>query len=307
MFVVGIDGGGTKTRVAVCASDGTLLHRETLGAFNLSAIGEDGFRRRVGEILTLCGDMRACGALCVGGAGASGAAMGEILRAELAAHGFAGKLLLCGDHEIALAGAMQTPGCVLIAGTGSICYGKNAAGDTALLKKLCEQKGIELCVAPPENYEGAPISSTRIRAAVEEGKMHDAAKMLSRYFSFDFPVLQGDKIGRTLDMPTINQAFPKGFILPKVGVYAVNVNIEGKNYKGVCNIGPRPTIDRTEFRAETNIIGFSGDLYGKRPRISLVEYIRETKKFPSLLALREEVARNIDYTEKLQFEGDLIG
>lgn len=67
MFVVGIDGGGTKTRVAVCASDGTLLHRETLGAFNLSAIGEDGFRRRVGEILTLCGDMRACGALCVGG------------------------------------------------------------------------------------------------------------------------------------------------------------------------------------------------------------------------------------------------
>lgn len=186
-------------------------------------------------------------------------------------------------------------------------YGKNAAGDTALLKKLCEQKGIELCVAPPENYEGAPISSTRIREAVKEGKMHDAAKMLSRYFSFDFPVLQGDKIGRTLDMPTINQAFPKGFILPKVGVYAVNVNIEGKNYKGVCNIGPRPTIDRTEFRAETNIIGFSGDLYGKRPRISLVEYIRETKKFPSLLALREEVARNIDYTEKLQFEGDLIG
>ena len=186
-------------------------------------------------------------------------------------------------------------------------YGKNAAGDTDLLKKLCEQKGIELCVAPPENYEGAPISSTRIRAAVEEGRTLDAAKMLSRYFSFDFPVLQGDKIGRTLDMPTVNQTFPKGFILPKVGVYAVNVNVEGKNYKGVCNIGPRPTIDRTEFRAETNIIGFSGDLYGKRPRVSLVEYIRETKKFPSLLALREEVARNIDYTEKLQFEGDLIG
>ena len=186
-------------------------------------------------------------------------------------------------------------------------YGKNAVGDTALLKELCERNGIELCVAPPENYEGAPVSSTRIRAAVEEGKVRDAAKMLSRYFSFDFPVLQGDKIGRTLDMPTINQVFPKGFILPKVGVYAVNVSIEGKNYKGVCNIGPRPTIDRTEFRAETNIIGFSGNLYGKRPRVSLVEYIRETKKFPSLSALREEVTRNIDYTEKLQFEGDLIG
>ena len=130
MYVIGIDGGGTKTRVAVCAPDGTLLRRETLGAFNLSAIGEDGFRRRTEEILALCGDMRGCGAICFGGAGVSGAAAGEILRAELAAHGFAGKLLLCGDHEIALAGAMQTPGCVLIAGTGSVCYGKNAAGET---------------------------------------------------------------------------------------------------------------------------------------------------------------------------------
>lgn len=130
MYVIGIDGGGTKTRLAVCAPDGTLLRRETLGAFNLSAIGEDGFRRRTEEILALCGDMRGCGAICVGGAGVSGAAAGEILRAELAAHGFAGKLLLCGDHEIALAGAMQTPGCVLIAGTGSVCYGKNAAGET---------------------------------------------------------------------------------------------------------------------------------------------------------------------------------
>ena len=129
MYVIGIDGGGTKTRVAVCAPDGTLLRQETLGAFNLSAIGEDGFRRRTEEILALCGDMRGCGAICVGGAGVSGAAAGEILRAELAAHGFAGKLLLCGDHEIALAGAMQTPGCVLIAGTGSVCYGKNAAGE----------------------------------------------------------------------------------------------------------------------------------------------------------------------------------
>ena len=128
-YYIGIDGGGTKTRLAVCAPDGTLLRRETLGAFNLSAIGEDGFRRRTEEILALCGDMRGCGAICVGGAGVSGAAAGEILRAELAAHGFAGKLLLCGDHEIALAGAMQTPGCVLIAGTGSVCYGKNAAGE----------------------------------------------------------------------------------------------------------------------------------------------------------------------------------
>ena len=78
MYVIGIDGGGTKTRVAVCAPDGTLLQRETLGAFNLSAIGEDGFRRRTEEILALCGDMRGCGAICVGGAGVSGAAVASV-------------------------------------------------------------------------------------------------------------------------------------------------------------------------------------------------------------------------------------
>ena len=107
MYVIGIDGGGTKTRVAVCAPDGTLLRQETLGAFNLSAIGEDGFRRRTEEILALCGDMRGCGAICVGGAGVSGAAAGEILRAELAAHGFAGKLLLCLRQLAAVLGRLD--------------------------------------------------------------------------------------------------------------------------------------------------------------------------------------------------------
>lgn len=186
-------------------------------------------------------------------------------------------------------------------------FGKNAAGDTDMLESLCRQNGIMLNVSCSENFEGKPVSSTRIRRALEEGEPLQAAKMLSRYFSFDFPVLPGDKIGRTLDMPTINQVFPQGFILPKCGVYAVNVQIDGKNYKGVCNVGTRPTLDRTEFRAETNIIGFSGNLYGKRPKVSLVEYIRDTKKFPSLKELKAEVDRNIEYTERLQFEGDLIG
>lgn len=186
-------------------------------------------------------------------------------------------------------------------------FGKNAAGDTAVLDTLCRQKGMELGVISAESFDGKPVSSTRIRKAIELGKVGTAAKMLSRYFSFDFPVAHGDRIGRTLDMPTINQIFPEEFILPKEGVYAVNVNIDGENYKGVCNIGTRPTIHRSEFRAETNIIGFSGDLYGKRPRVSLVKYIRKTKKFPSLSELRAEVDRNIKYTEQLEFEGDLLG
>ncbi len=123
MFVVGIDGGGTKTRVAVCASDGTLLHRNAR-RFQPLRHRRGRLPPPRGEILTLCGDMRACGALCVGGAGASGAAMGRycarsLLRTALPESSFSAATMRSRSQA-----RCETPGCVLIAGTGSICYGK---------------------------------------------------------------------------------------------------------------------------------------------------------------------------------------
>lgn len=131
MFIAGIDGGGTHTRIEVRDMDNQLVRRGEFGPFNINSIGEEAFRALLREVFAWCGGMKDCGRLCVGAAGISNPKVGEILREELVLAGFAGKWKLCGDQEIALRGAMDGPGAVIISGTGSICFGKNAAGQTA--------------------------------------------------------------------------------------------------------------------------------------------------------------------------------
>lgn len=131
MFIAGIDGGGTHTRLELRDMENALIRREKFGPFNLNSIGEDAFRSLLQEVFAACGDMARCKSICFGAAGISNPLVGQILEEELAHSGFAGKWYLCGDQEIALRGAMDTPGVAVIAGTGSICFGKNAAGETA--------------------------------------------------------------------------------------------------------------------------------------------------------------------------------
>ena len=131
MFVAGIDGGGTHTRLELRDGENNLLRREEFGPFNLNAIGEAAFRNLLAQVFAACGDMTECAGLCVGGAGISNPALGEILAQELEKACFRGSWKLCGDQEIALRGAMDCPGTAVIAGTGSICFGKNRAGQTA--------------------------------------------------------------------------------------------------------------------------------------------------------------------------------
>lgn len=130
MFVLGIDGGGTHTRLELRDMNNRLLRREKFGPFNLNSIGEDGFRQLLRQVFEDCGGMQECARLCVGGAGVSNPRVREALVQELERTGFTGTWKLCGDQEIALRGAMDTPGLIVIAGTGSICFGKNGAGET---------------------------------------------------------------------------------------------------------------------------------------------------------------------------------
>ena len=131
MFIAGIDGGGSHTRIELRDMENCLLRRGEFGPFNINAIGEEAFRTLLREIFTWCGGMAGCAKLCIGGSGISNPRAGEILEEELRREGFSGSWKLCGDQEIALRGAMDGPGIVVIAGTGSICFGKNAAGETA--------------------------------------------------------------------------------------------------------------------------------------------------------------------------------
>lgn len=171
-------------------------------------------------------------------------------------------------------------------------FGKKASGDAALLKKLCAENGVELSVAGAVSFEGASISSTRIRNALKAGDAEAAEKMLGRPFSFKLPVITGNRIGRTMGSPTINQLLPEGFVKPKFGVYASLVKAEHQSYWGVTNVGVKPTIGSYAPLSETWIAGFSGDLYGKKVRLCLIAFIRPEKKFPGLTELKAEIEKN---------------
>ncbi|RKJ41675.1 riboflavin biosynthesis protein RibF [Acutalibacter sp. 1XD8-33] len=172
-------------------------------------------------------------------------------------------------------------------------FGRGALGNVALLKKLCAEKGVDLEVVPPVLDGGEKVSSTRIRHAVEAGDIPLANRLLGRPFGFSQEVIHGNHIGSTkLGTPTINQALPEDFVLPRFGVYAAWCQTAGRYYYGVCNVGVKPTVGSDRVLAETWMPDFSGDLYGRQVRLFLLEFIRPEKKFSSLDELREEIRRN---------------
>ena len=176
-------------------------------------------------------------------------------------------------------------------------FGRDAAGDISLLKSLCAARGIAVSAKEPVIEEGQPISSTRIRRALEEGYVDTAARLLGRPFSFSFPVVDGDHRGRLLGAPTINQPFPAGFIRPRFGVYAASAMVEGQERVAVCNIGMRPTVGAEYLRAETFILDFQGDLYGRNITVSLYKFLRPEVKFPTLDDLRRAIHNDAQVTD----------
>ena len=171
-------------------------------------------------------------------------------------------------------------------------FGRGARGDTALLQTLCDRRGVELTVVPPVKEGGEKVSSTRIRAAVEAGDISLANRLLGRPFGFSLEVIHGNHIGTGLGTPTINQAIPEGFVLPRFGVYASWCRVGGEYFYGVTNVGVKPTVGSDKVLAETWMPDFSGDLYGKRVRVFLLEFLRPERKFDSMEALKEAIHQN---------------
>ena len=152
----------------------------------------------------------------------------------------------------------------------------------------------------PVSVGGETVSSTKIRAFLADGEVGRAAEFLGRDYSVSFPVIHGRELGRTIGIPTVNQVFPDGHVIPKHGVYAVRAYLGGMAYSGVCNIGLRPTVgDQRGVTAETHIIDFSGWLYGETVRIEFVSYLRPEVKFPTLDALRAQILTDIEKTKAL--------
>jgi riboflavin kinase/FMN adenylyltransferase len=173
-------------------------------------------------------------------------------------------------------------------------FGKDRAGDSATLLALGERLGFTAFSAEAKDARGA-FSSTRARDAVLAGDLAEAEAILGRRHSIEGRVLTGDQRGRTLGFPTANLD-PSGLVLPPNGVYAVGVDLVAESgsralARGVMNIGVRPTVATEGSRTvEVHLFDLAQDLYGETLRAHLVRKIRDEQRFPSLDALKEQIA-----------------
>jgi len=173
-------------------------------------------------------------------------------------------------------------------------FGKNGKGEHTLLADFCQNNGIELRCVPPVKQDGEVISSTLIRNCLRNGEIKRANSLLFEPFGFSAEVRHGEQRGRTIGFPTINQEYPKELVQVKNGVYKTKILFDGREYDGITDIGHRPTYPINDIMSETFIKDFSGDLYGKEVRITLLDFLREEKKFSSL----EELKKQIEYDLK---------
>ena len=146
-----------------------------------------------------------------------------------------------------------------------------------------------------KNVDGASvaISSTRIRKALEAGDIGQANAMLGYSYGLYGVVVAGNRLGRSIGFPTANmQLYEPLKLVPANGVYAVEVEVLGRQFRGMCNIGVRPTVGGTSRTIETHILDFDEDIYGLPLRIRFLRRIRDERRFPSLDALRDQLLQD---------------
>ena len=175
-------------------------------------------------------------------------------------------------------------------------FGKGAKGNTETLKEICDKYGVEVFVSPCMKEGGLTVSSTEIRAALAEGDLDTANKLLSRPFQLIGVVATGKKLGRELGFPTANLYPDSHFPLIPHGVYATKTMIDDKEYFSVTNVGTNPTVGDKNLRVETYISDFDQEIYGKCICVSFYKFLRGEKTFSSVDELKEQIAKDTENT-----------
>lgn len=169
-------------------------------------------------------------------------------------------------------------------------FGRGRSGDLATLRALGRRHGFRVdSIAPVAGADGAVISSSAIRQAIQAGDLGEAARGLGRPYRVSGRVERGAARGRTMGVPTVNLAPPEGKLLPPDGVYAVKVEWGGGVVGGMMNQGSRPTVGDGRRWLEAHLFDFEGDLYGREIRIEWVAPLRAIRRFDSLEALRAQL------------------
>ena len=174
-------------------------------------------------------------------------------------------------------------------------FGWKGEGTAEKLQAKCIELGMGCDVMPEVQVDGETVSSTRIRSLLLEGNVREAARYLGHPHALTDTVRTGFRLGRKLGAPTVNMRFAEGVLVPAKGVYAGRLRIEGEQVDrwAVTNIGVRPTVsDGDEVSVESYILDYDGNLYGKRIRLELLEFLRPEQRFSDTEALKAQIARD---------------
>ena len=193
----------------------------------------------------------------------------------------------------------------------NFALGRGREGNVATLQSLGLELGFTVEIVKPLMTENTLVSSTAVREALARGDMKTTTKLLGRYFSLSGPVASGVERGHILGFPTANIQLEPGQALPEDGVYATLAHVGDKVYQSVTNIGVKPTFGKGERTVEVHILDFTGDLYGRKLTIELVERLRAEVKFagPEELAaqIKEDVEQAKTVLKKLSAGAKHVG
>ena len=176
-------------------------------------------------------------------------------------------------------------------------FGFNRKGNIQTLKKFEKKFNYKIIVTKPFKKNYKTISSTFIRKIIRKGKVSLANKLLNRNWSIEGRVIKGRKRGRKIGFPTCNMSL-HNYVVPKLGVYAVRVKGKNFNKNGIANVGYRPTFNGQRLLLETNIFGFSKNLYNKVINVSFKKFIRTEKKFKNFEYLKRQIKIDIKLAKK---------
>lgn len=171
-------------------------------------------------------------------------------------------------------------------------FGHGREGDFTMLQQAGKQFGFEVISTQSLRVAHHRVSSTLIRDLMAQGELTEASEMLGRTYSLSGRVRHGDKKGRTIGFPTANLALGRK-VSPLMGVFAIQVWVQGQRYYGVANVGSRPTVAGNKVQLEAHLFDFDGDIYGQQLDVEIHHKIREEIKFDSFPALQQQIKQDV--------------
>jgi riboflavin kinase / FMN adenylyltransferase len=183
-------------------------------------------------------------------------------------------------------------------GAKAVVVGKNNP-DIGILRESAKKYGFFLEECDEVTVDGEAVTSERIKKELFEGSLEKANELLGHPYLMIGEVMHGKALGRTVGMPTANLGVGENKLMPRHAVYASLSIIDGESYKGLTNIGLRPSVDSFQYATiETFLLDFSNDVYGKKIKLEIQMLIREIQKFDSLDEVKQQVGRDLEFVKK---------